>query len=322
MIVSPILAGLVAGGDFDGWRWIRIRGARRFATRSAKLTVMALAVSWASGCALSPTPKAPSLPGQVAQPAPATLDRDTLLDELAACHMLRVSQARDARAADAAVLAALDRYGFTPDELAARADALLPVALSQGQAFAAAGERACAWLAEHTGVPSRLVRSTGAEAARAGGVWVRYEGEITTGLATELAVHLRKERAVGLIINSPGGNVYEARKLGRYLRANELNVAVDKVCTSACIDILAGGVSRYITPRARIGIHQSSAPGSVGSHNTGQSYVASSALYLREMGIDPEVALAAASVPPSKMYWFSTSEAIKTGLATNLIRGL
>lgn len=310
----------MASGDFDGGCLIRTGGARRFATRSAKLTVMVVTLSLASGCALSP--KSPSPPGQVAQPASVTLDRDTLLDDLAACHMLRVSQARDARAADSAVLAALERYRFTPEQLAARANALVPVALSQGQAFAAAGERACAWLAEHTGVPSRLVRSKGADAAGVSGVWVRYEGEISTGLASELAAHLREERAVGLIINSPGGNVYEARKLGRYLRANELNVAVDKVCASACIDILAGGVSRYITPRARIGIHQSSAPGSVGSHNTGQSYVAGSALYLREMGVDPEVALAAASVPPNQMYWFSASEAIKTGLATNLIRGL
>ena len=282
--------------------------------------VMVAALSGASGCAVSPG--VPSLQRQVAQPAPVTLDRDALLDELATCHMLRVSQARDLRATDTAVLAALERYRITREQLADRANALVPVARSQGQAFAMAGERACARIAEDTGVQSRLVRPKGADAATVDGVWVRYDGEITTGLAGELAAHLRKERAVGLVINSAGGNVYEARKLGRYLRANELNVAVDRVCASACIDILAGGVSRYITPQARIGIHQSSAPGSVGSHNTGQSYVAGSALYLREMGVDPDVALAAASVPPNQMYWFTASEAIKTGLATNLIRGL
>ncbi len=315
-----MLARLMAGGGFDGGRLAWICGVHRLAPQSGKLMFMVVALSWVSGCAVSP--EFPAVPNQVAQPASATLDRDTLLNELAACHMLRVSQARDARATDTAVLAALERYGVTPEQLAARANALVLVARSQGQAFATAGKRACGRLAEYTGVQSRLVRSKGADAGDVSGVWVRYEGEITTGLASELASHLRRERAVGLVISSNGGNVYEARKLGRYLRANELNVAVDKVCASACIDILAGGVSRYITPRARIGIHQSSAPGSIGSHNTGQSYVAGSALYLREMGIDPEVALAAASVPPNQMYWFSTNEAIKTGLATNLIRGL
>jgi hypothetical protein len=151
---------------------------------------------------------------------------------------------------------------------------------------------------------------------------VRFEGEISHGLAERLASRLRQEGAVGLIINSPGGNVYEARKIGRYLRANGLSVAVDKLCSSACVDVLAGGVSRYITPGARIGLHQSSAPSDMGNHNTGQSYVASSALYLREMGVDAELALAAASVPPNKMYWVSASEAIKSGLATQLVHRL
>ena len=106
------------------------------------------------------------------------------------------------------------------------------------------------------------------------------------------------------------------------LRAKGLNVAVDQTCASACIDVLAGGVSRYIVSGARIGIHQSSAPSTVGSHNTGQSYVAGSALYLREMGVDPDLALAAASVPPNKMYWIAAQEAIKTGLATEVVRSL
>jgi hypothetical protein len=311
----------MAGCALSSRRVWRTLGTSRFAARFAGLAVVTLVLG--HGCAVAPTsPTSPTPPPPGARPAPVKLDRDTLLNELATCHMLRVSQARDARATDAAVLAALERYRVTPEQVAARANALLPMARSQGQAFAKAGERACARLSERTGVQSRLVRSKGTEAAPASGVWVRYEGEISTGLADKLAARLRKERADGLIINSPGGNVSEARKLGRHLRANALSVAVDKVCTSACVDILAGGVSRYITEGARIGIHQSSAPSSLGSHNTGQSYVAGSALYLREMGVDPEVALAAASMPPNKMYWISTTEAIRTGLATNLIRSL
>jgi hypothetical protein len=258
-------------------------------------------------------------------PVPVEVDRDGLLDELAACHMLRVSQARDVRASDTAVLAALEHYGVTAEQLAARANALLPLARREGLAFRRAGERACAQVAEYTGVQSRLVKSRAvntADSADIGGVWVRYEGDISTGLANKLATRLRREGAVGLIINSPGGSVYEARKLGRYLRANGLYVVVDRVCASACIDILAGGVSRYITEKARIGLHQSSAPSDVGSHNTGQSYVAASALYLREMGVDPDIALAAASVPPNNMYWISTAEAIETRLATGLIQSI
>jgi len=306
------------------------RIGRRRGRAAARLArgMLLFALALASGCAVPTRPPAPSQQGgrglPVLPPVPTQreLDRDTLLTAMAACHLLRVSQARDASATDTAVLAALRQFGVTAEELADRVTALVSVAGGQGRALATAGEQACERLAADTGVQSRLALPQGRGEAQVSGTWVRYEGEITLGLTAELAAHLSKERAVGLIINSPGGNVYEARKLGRYLRAKGLSVAVDRVCASACIDVLAGGVARYITPGARIGIHQSSAPGNVGSHSTGQSYVAGSALYLREMGVDPEVALAAASVPPNRMYWFSTSEAIKTGLATRLIRGI
>ena len=200
----------------------------------------------------------------------------------------------------------------------------MPEARRQGDAFIETGARACARLAEHTGVSARLIRIVAAEppAINSGGVWVRFEGDISSGFADLVSARLRRDHAVGLIINSPGGSVYEARRLGQYLRASGLSVAVDKLCASACIDVLAGGVERYITPGARIGLHQSSAPKDVGSYNTGQSYVAGSALYLRKMGIDPDVALAAASVPPNKMYWISANEAIRARLATKVVLSL
>ncbi len=326
----------------------RCGGQVRRVPRALWLGAVAFALVLLGGCAVAPQtqtqtrPRTPATPGarpaqtpaQTPAPIQAKPDRDTLVTDMARCHMLRVSQARDAGVTDTAVVAAMTRYRISPEQVAARATDLLPAARANGQAFAQAGERACFRLAQITGVASRLTRPKSVpqstprstpksvQGTQAGGVWVRFEGEIGPGLANKLAVRLRQEGAAGLIINSPGGNVYEARKLGRHLRAQGLKVAVDKVCASACIDVLAGGVSRYITSAARIGIHQSSAPSSVGNHNTGQSYVASSALYLREMGIDPDLALAAASVPPNKMYWISTSEAIKTRLATDLVRGL
>jgi hypothetical protein len=310
-------ARLMTGGSKGGRRGRQAPGVWRTA-RALALAAAGLALVLGSGCAVAPKARTATTPS--ARPTPSKPDRDTLLTDLAHCHMLRVSQSRDARATDTAVVAALERYRVTPEELAARANALLPAARAQGQGFAKTGEQACARIVGYTGVQSHLARPKAGE--HTSGVWVRYDGEILPGLADKLAARLRQEGAVGLIVNSPGGNVYEARKLGRYLRASGLKVAVDKVCASACIDVLAGGVSRYITRGARIGIHQSSAPSNLGNHNTGQSYVAGSALYLREMGIDPDVALAAASVPPNKMYWISANEAIRTRLATALIRSL
>ena len=176
---------------------------------------------------------------------------------------------------------------------------------------------ACDQLAALTGVPSSLVRfdATG----KLDNTWVSVNGEIGEGFAETIIGRLRQDKAVGLLINSPGGSLFEARRLGRYLRANGLRVGVDGLCTSACVDVLAGGIERYVTSSAKLGIHQSKVPKHLSSHEGGQLSVVAAALYLREMGVDDGVALAAAAVPNNRMYWIPVSEALKTGLATKLV---
>ena len=116
--------------------------------------------------------------------------------------------------------------------------------------------------------------------------------------------------------------MFEARKLGRYLRANGLRAAVDRACVSACIDVLAGGAERYVTPTARLGIHQSKVPDRYSSHEGGQLYVADSFRYLREMGVDADVAIDAASIPNDKLLLISLPDALQTRLVTAIVEDL
>jgi hypothetical protein len=55
-----------------------------------------------------------------------------------------------------------------------------------------------------------------------------------------------------VVVNSPGGSIDEAIKIGRLLRKNELTV-IGQECISACVLILAGAVSRGVV---RVGIHR------------------------------------------------------------------
>jgi len=259
--------------------------------------------------------------GDAAAPTPGT-DRDALLTSIAACHLRRVVQNDDRGATDAVVIAAIERYDFEVEEMVDRANALTvaatdPAARASLQRLAA---NACEKLAALTGTTPSLVRFDGT--GKVGNTWVVVNGEIQEGFAEEVIGKLRQEKAVGLLITSPGGSLYEARRLGRYLRQNGLRVGVTGVCTSACIDVLAGGIERYITHNAKLGIHQSKVPKSLSSHEGGQLSVVAAALYLREMGVDDVVALAAASVPNDRMYWISTAEALETGLATKLVDSL
>ena len=249
---------------------------------------------------------------------PDGLSRDQLLSLVASCHLLRVGQNLDVRVTDATVVSAVQQYRLSFEDVIQRANQLVLRHQSRGAALAARATRACTDLAALTGVSPALVRLE--ETGRPRAVWLRLDGaEITQGFADRVIRELRDKKAVGLIINSPGGSVYEARKLGRYLRANGLRAAVDEACVSACIDVLAGGAERYALRGARLGIHQSRVPSRYSSHEGGQLYVADSFRYLREMGVDADVAIAAASVPNDKLLLIPLADALETRLITAVV---
>ncbi|MFD2110524.1 hypothetical protein [Thiorhodococcus fuscus] len=248
------------------------------------------------------------------------MSREDLISAVAACHLLRVGQTNEVAATDAAVLVAVDRYRIPIDVVVERANVLLTEYQTRAPELIAIANDACQQLSEVTGVVSGLVRFEPSGELRTS--WLRVDdAEILPGFAKRTIAELRQRRAIGLVINSPGGSVYEARTLGRYLRANGLRTAVDRVCVSACVDVLAGGVERYVTQDAKLGIHQSKVPSRYSSHEGGQRYVADSFLYLREMGIDPDVAIAAASVPNDKILIIPLSDALATGLVTGVVEG-
>jgi hypothetical protein len=282
------------------------------------ILLLGVSVGILCGCATSDSGSGP-IAGS-AHP-PQGLSQADWLSRVAACHLLRVGQNLDVAVTDTAVIAAADKYGFRVDAIIDRSNQLVAEYDSRGPALVAFAAESCRQVSEATGVTSALVRFEPDGTLRT--TWLRIDGvEITDGFAEATISEIRLRRVVGLVINSPGGSVFEARKLGRYLRTMGLRTAVDQSCTSACIDVLAGGVERYVTPAAKLGIHQSRVPRRFSSHEGGQLYVADAFLYLREMGIDPDVAIAAASVPNNKILLISLPDALQTGLVTDVIERL
>lgn len=238
----------------------------------------------------------------------------------AACHLLRVGQWNDVAVTDAVVIVAADQYRLSVGAIIERSNQMVHDYRSRPIELVEQAVEACHRLEELTGVVSALVRFEPNGTLRT--AWLRVDDvEISPGFAKSTGAELRRRKAIGLVINSPGGSVFEARKLGRYLRANGLRAAVDRYCASACVDVLAGGVERYVTPNAQLGIHQSRVPRRYSSHEGGQRYVADSFLYLREMGIDADVAIAAASIPNDEILLIPISDALETGLITGVVDG-
>lgn len=286
--------------------------------RPLAILLLGVSVAILYGCA---TPDSGSGPIAGSAHPPQGMSQADWLSRVAACHLLRVGQNLDVAVTDTAVIAAADKYGFRVDAIIDRSNQLVAEYSSRGPALVAFAAESCRQVSEATGVTSALVRFETDGTLRT--TWLRIDGvEITDGFAEETISEIRRRRVVGLVINSPGGSVFEARRLGRYLRTMGLRTAVDQACTSACIDVLAGGVERYVTPAAKLGIHQSRVPRQFSSHEGGQLYVADAFLYLREMGIDPDVAIAAASVPNNKILLIPLPDALQTGLVTDVIERL
>jgi hypothetical protein len=63
-------------------------------------------------------------------------------------------------------------------------------------------------------------------------------------------------------------------------------------------------------------------PNRYSSHEGGQLYVAESFRYLREMGVDADVAIAAASIPHDMLLLIPLPDALKTGLVTAVVKRL
>jgi len=126
-----------------------------------------------------------------------------------------------------------------------------------------------------------------------------------------------------VILQSPGGLVGEALRLGAILRAAGLNTAVidDGACISACPLILFAGVERLVSPQAWIGMHQAyypqtgllQVPAAITSIQNLQGEVLQ---YTNEMGVDPMVHVHALSTPPEEAYFLIEEELLRYRVAT------
>lgn len=118
-----------------------------------------------------------------------------------------------------------------------------------------------------------------------------------------------------VLLNSPGGSVGDALRLGRHIRDLGLNTAMlsSDICLSACPYLLAAGRERLAEPGARIGVHQHyfgenillPAFTAVSDVQRGQGQVMR---YLNDMGIDTMIMSHALLTPPKEIYLLEPEE--------------
>jgi hypothetical protein len=131
---------------------------------------------------------------------------------------------------------------------------------------------------------------------------------------------LMKIGAINLDLDTSGGNVESALEIGRFARENDLNVMVppNAVCASACVFILAGGVTRYV--EGKVGIHRPyietlNVPATldlVKQRAKATKEVLQS--YFREMNLSERLADDMMMIPSDKILWLDKREIAAYGL--------
>ena len=134
-------------------------------------------------------------------------------------------------------------------------------------------------------------------------------------------VKAHKLEAAQVVFNSPGGALLEGVKLGRVIRSLGFATGVaaqdavggprsKAICASACAYAFAGGVLRYVSDEARLGVHQfRSSLGAGVSEGDAQILSGFLVQYLDEMGVDAKAFSVASASSPDEIIWLTAADA-------------
>jgi hypothetical protein len=122
-----------------------------------------------------------------------------------------------------------------------------------------------------------------------------------------------------VLLDSQGGDVGAAMSIGRMVRGAKLYTGVheSRVCASACILILAGGVRRYARETARLGLHRpyfsdpsrATAKGYETFQQAYESVIEAHRVYFSEMKISNGLLDRMLQIPSSEIQWISVATA-------------
>ena len=156
-----------------------------------------------------------------------------------------------------------------------------------------------------------------------GTVVLHVRGSIAEGDAARLDEAVRGAGAAEVWLDSPGGSAAEGMRIGRAIRSLGLTTRVDEasICASACVDAFLGGVKRYVAVLGVLGVHRPTFTGRPGWRERFDAQVREQGLdevmrmldganlllayeyaaFLHEMGVGPEIGLAAYQTPHAEL---------------------
>ncbi len=86
---------------------------------------------------------------------------------------------------------------------------------------------------------------------------LRFTGTFELGVTKKLTALLQAQPDFrGIVLDSPGGHVYEGRGVAKLILRYGLNTFVYRQCSSACTTAFIAGKQRVLGPEGRLGFHQ------------------------------------------------------------------
>lgn len=86
---------------------------------------------------------------------------------------------------------------------------------------------------------------------------LRFTGTFELGVTKKLTLLLAKTPGIrGIVLDSPGGHVYEGRGTASLVQRYGLDTFVFEQCSSACTTAFIAGRTRVLGPEGRLGFHQ------------------------------------------------------------------
>lgn len=162
--------------------------------------------------------------------------------------------------------------------------------------------------------------------------WISAEGIIVEDSDKKLVAIMSEGNYNTVVLNSPGGNLAAALRMGRAIRNAGYSTSVGKtikthgtnwkeitggICASACAFAFIGGKDRY-ADSGKIGVHQFYTDAAIERPedmiftaldlSTNQYIEALLMEYAIEMNVDYRFVLKAAATSPASMYYFNTQE--------------
>lgn len=143
-----------------------------------------------------------------------------------------------------------------------------------------------------------------------------FEGVLAQGMMQEIDKELARNPQVREItLNSPGGNLFEAREFARRVREKGLSTYVTNECSASCTLVFAAGAPRNLGRGARLGFHRYGLDfKQVLSHVSPLQEMETDRAFLERRNIDPDFLDKVFDLSRSALWYPSRQELFDAGV--------